>query len=431
MRLLICTLYFPPCTFTPANRTYSWAKYLNRFGIYPIIITRQWTDKRISENYFEEAVGHEVIIEKNENYEVHFLPFLGNVRTNLFNKKLNPVAKLTVKFYVAIEMLFRYFFSSLLPYGNLISYTLNYISKNKVDKLLITGSPFLLFKIGYLAKKKYGTPWIADYRDGWTTENYKEEAGVLTKPVHLFNRYFEKKWVATASCFTTVSEFLKLSIEKYTEKKGHVIYNGFFNEDKITEYTGNKKSEIIFLYSGIVYEKQDYNTPVTVFKKLIDAYKGQIDIKLIFLGTKYANSKFANDPVFQGYTDNILLMDRVNYQEALTIHEMADAFLMLSHQGMKGIVSSKIFDYIKYYRPVILFTNDHDILEEILIKSNIGIIADNAIKLEQRLNELVQEKLAKGFIEQKPNVEYVNSFSRENQAGLMAEIIKTNSEISN
>lgn len=425
MRLVICTLYFPPCTFTPANRTFSWAKYLNRFGIYPVIITRQWSDKKISENYFEEAVGHEVVIEKNENYEVHFLPFSGNARTNSLNKKLNPVTKLTGKVYVAIEMLFRYFFSSLLPYGNLVSYTLNYVSKNKVDKILITGSPFLLFKIGYLAKKKYGIPWIADYRDGWTTENYKELAGVLTKPVHLLNKYFEKKWVSTASCFTTVSEFLKLSIEKYTGIKGHVVYNGFFKEGTIPEQSSRNKNEIIFLYSGIVYDKQDYNTPVTVFKKLIDAYKGKIDIKLIFLGTKYANSKFANDPVFRGYTNNILLMDRVNYGEALKIHETADVFLMLSHQGMKGIVSSKIFDYIKYYRPVVLFTNDHDVLEEILVKSNIGIIADDADKLEQYLHELVQEKAAKGFIPQNANEEYINSFSRENQAALLAGIIKT------
>ncbi|MBK6381497.1 MAG: hypothetical protein IPF72_18245 [Chitinophagaceae bacterium] len=50
----------------------------------------------------------------------------------------------------------------------------------------------MLFKIGYLAKKKFNIPWIADYRDGWTTDNYAEEAGLLTKPVHILNKYFEK-----------------------------------------------------------------------------------------------------------------------------------------------------------------------------------------------------------------------------------------------
>ncbi|MEI9958755.1 MAG: hypothetical protein WDM90_21145 [Ferruginibacter sp.] len=423
MRLLICTLYFPPCTFTPANRTFSWAKYLNKSGIYPIIITRQWPAKNITEHYFEQAAGKDVIIEKHENYEVHFLPFSGNIRTRSTGKKLNLLAKLGVKAFVATEMLFRYFFSSLLPYQNLFSYTLEYISKNKIDKLLISGSPFMLFKIGYLANKKFNIPWIADYRDGWTTDNYREETGVLTRPVHTLNRYFEKKWVATATAFTTVSEFLKQGIEKYTGKEGHVVYNGFFSDGNLPVLPRPDKSRITFLYSGIVYEKQDYNTPVTVFKKLIDAYKGQIDIKLIFLGTVYANLKFANDPVFENYRDSFLLMERVDYEAALKIHEAADVFLMLSHKGMKGIASSKIFDYIKYYKPVVLFTNDHDVLEEILVKSNIGTIADDAIELEQKLNAMLQDKLANGTIAQKPDIAYISLFSRENQAALLAKII--------
>ncbi|MBK9484347.1 MAG: hypothetical protein IPO01_03785 [Chitinophagaceae bacterium] len=92
---------------------------------------------------------------------------------------------------------------------------------------------------------------------------------------------------------------------------------------------------------------------------------------------------------------------------------------------MKGIVSSKVFDYIKYCRPVILFTNDHDVLEEILVRSNIGIIAEDAEKLEHQLNDLIKEKISKGFIEQNPDREYIALFSRENQARHLATIIKS------
>lgn len=425
MRLLICTLYFPPCTFTPANRSFSWAKYLNSFGIYPVVITRQWPAAIKSDNYFEQAVGKEVIIEKHENYEVHYVPFLGNYRTKQVENNPKASGSLILKFFVAAELVFRYFFTSLLPYGNLFTYALQYIKNNKVDKILISGSPFMLFKIGYLAKKKFNIPWIADYRDGWTTDNYAEEAGLLTKPVHILNKYFEKKWMESASAFTTVSEFLKTGIEKYTGVKGFVVYNGFFAEENIPRPLVADKKSITFLYSGMLYAKQDYETVVIVFKKLFDKYKSQIDCKLIFLGTTYANPGFANNPVFNDYAANILLMDRVNYAEALKIHEQADAFLMLTHEGMKGIVSSKVFDYIKYCRPVILFTNDHDVLEEILVRSNIGIIAEDAEKLEHQLNDLIKEKISKGFIEQNPDREYIALFSRENQARYLATIIKS------
>ncbi len=424
MRLLICTLYFPPCSFTPANRSFSWAKYLNSFGIYPVVITRQWPAAIKNDSYFEQAVGNEVIIEKHKNYEVHYVPFLGNYRTKQVEKNAKASSSLVLKFFVAIEFIFRYFFTSLLPYGNLFTYALKYLKNNKVDKILISGSPFMLFKIGYEARKKFNIPWIADYRDGWTTDNYAEEVGILTKPVHVLNKYFEKKWTGSASAFTTVSEFLKTGIEKYTGVKGFVVYNGFFAEENIPRPLVADKTKITFLYSGIVYTKQDYRTPVEVFKKLIDKYSSKIDIKLIFLGTVYANPEFANDGIFNDDKDNILLMDRVNYAEALKIHESADAFLMLTHKGMKGIVSSKIFDYIKYCRPVILFTNDHDVLQEILMRSNIGIIAEDAEKLEQQLNSLIEEKINKGFMQLNPDVKYINSFSRENQAKYLAGIIK-------
>ncbi|MBK9484348.1 MAG: hypothetical protein IPO01_03790 [Chitinophagaceae bacterium] len=175
-------------------------------------------------------------------------------------------------------------------------------------------------------QKKFNIPWIADYRDGWTTDNYAEEAGLLTKPVHILNKYFEKKWMESASAFTTVSEFLKTGIEKYTGVKGFVVYNGFFAEENIPRPLVADKKSITFLYSGMLYAKQDYETVVIVFKKLFDKYKSQIDCKLIFLGTTYANPGFANNPVFNDYAANILLMDRVNYAEALKIHEQADAF---------------------------------------------------------------------------------------------------------
>jgi len=424
MRLLICTLYFPPCTFTPANRIYSWAKYLNRFGIYPVIITRQWLAEIDDDFYLEKPVGDKVYVEKHADYEVHYLPFDGNYRTRSLGKRTNILEKIVLKITTAIEMLFRYSSTSVLPYGNLVSYALKYVKDNKVDKILISGSPFLLFKIGYSARKKFGIPWVADYRDGWTTDNYGEIAGLLTKPVRFLNRYFEKKWLSNAAGFTTVSEFLKSGLESHLGIKGHVVYNGFFNDLGGRSVTEINKKSITFLYSGIVYPKQDYRTVVAVFKKLIDTYAGTIDIKLLFLGTTYENPTFANDPVFNGYDKNILLMNRVNYADALKMHELADVFIMLSHQGMKGIVSSKVFDYIKYNRPVVLFRNDKDVLEEILVGSNLAVIADDEIELEQKITELVKQKIDHGSIALDPNFEYINSFSRENQVRKLAEILK-------
>jgi glycosyltransferase involved in cell wall biosynthesis len=202
------------------------------------------------------------------------------------------------------------------------------------------------------------------------------------------------------------------------------VYNGFYAENNTAAAAVSNTSSITFLYSGVLYNGQDYQTVVTAFKKIIDQYKGQIEVKLLFLGTSFANPAFANNPVFKNYEKNIVLLERVNYQEALKIHQQADAFIMLTHQGKKGIVSSKIFDYIKFNKPVVLFDNDFDVLEEIVTNSGLGIIAGNAQQLQTKLQSIVKEKLATGFIDIKPNTEYINSFSRENQTKKLAGLLK-------
>ena len=179
MRLLICTLYFPPCSLTPANRTFSWAKYLHQFGIYPVIITRQWPREFSPELYEEKSFGKKVIIEKHADYEVHYLPFTGNFRTRSLQKADTNKQKIPRRIFLLFELLLRNTFHSLLPYSNIFKYVLNYVAENKTDKILISGSPFQLFKIGYLAKKKYNIPWIADYRDGWTGGNHDNAISLL------------------------------------------------------------------------------------------------------------------------------------------------------------------------------------------------------------------------------------------------------------
>ena len=41
-KILIISYFFPPCNLTAAQRVYSLAKYLSKYGFYPTIVTRRW-----------------------------------------------------------------------------------------------------------------------------------------------------------------------------------------------------------------------------------------------------------------------------------------------------------------------------------------------------------------------------------------------------
>ncbi len=44
-KLLILAYDFPPYVSVGGLRSHSWYKYLNKFNVYPIVITRQWGNK--------------------------------------------------------------------------------------------------------------------------------------------------------------------------------------------------------------------------------------------------------------------------------------------------------------------------------------------------------------------------------------------------
>ena len=47
----------------------------------------------------------------------------------------------------------------------------DYLATNKIDCILATGDPFVLFHYAKKAlRKKHNVPWIADYRDPWSSE---------------------------------------------------------------------------------------------------------------------------------------------------------------------------------------------------------------------------------------------------------------------
>jgi glycosyltransferase involved in cell wall biosynthesis len=418
MTIIIPTYFYKPCNLTPVNRIHSWVEYFSKRGIYVVVITRHW-DEKLNEY---QTLPKPLEIIKYANYEVHYLPYNGNWRT-----KINSTNRLILQFRKALtflEILTQNFMNVLIPFKNLIAYTKKIVPTFESPFLIISGNPFALFKVGYFLRTKHGIPWIADYRDGWTESAYSMvNRSILGKGIDVLNRYYERKWVGTASCFITVSDFLVHEIQKVVSVKGHLIYNGFIG-DVLPPNNSIYKTQrpvLTLLYSGEIYKLQDYPEFISVFKEC--AHKNNdIDMKLVFLGANTGNHKIAPS-LYEGFEDSISVTNRLAYSEALEIQAAADCFIMLGHGKVKGGASSKMFDYLKNTKKIILFTSDHDILEELLNKSNLGLIANNRQELVAILDKLVVEKRETGQIAASPNIPYIQQFNRENQAKKLLEII--------
>ena len=97
---------------------------------------------------------------------------------------------------------------------------------------------------------------------------------------------------------------------------------------------------------------------------------------------------------------------------------------MINHEGLKGIPSSKLYEYIALKKPVLLYKNDKDILEQTLLNAGLGIICNNSKELEDKLRMIIKSYLKTHKIELSLNEDAVKSYSRRSQTKSLALILK-------
>jgi hypothetical protein len=420
-KIIIISYFFTPCSLTAAQRPKAWVNYLMKYGYKPIIITRNWD---ITINHPKDqliSTGTEVIHEIHENYEVYYLPYKATLRDNLFNSKFKFI-RFWSKFFTIVHLFLENFSNLFIPFSNLFSFSTEIIKKEDIKAVIITANPFIQFRFGYLINKKFNIPWIADYRDDWTTSEIEKKESILHKFILKIHKHFEFKWVKTASYVTSVSDVYTERISSFTKVKGEVILNGFnkfVDVDKVSEPT-------IFsiTYNGTLYPTQDVETFLDVIIELIDEFSEKIKIHINFPGAKFDQIQ-ANRILkkMKKYEGNFFISDRIDKNTVLEMQGKSDLLLMLTHTNVKGIPSSKLYEYISLKKPILTFPSDNDIVEQTLNYIGNGIICNDKIELKQKLVELINKK-----IDSEPLIDFIDDskylhFSVEKQVKKLANLI--------
>ncbi|NBU92715.1 MAG: hypothetical protein EBS17_07740, partial [Flavobacteriia bacterium] len=102
----------------------------------------------------------------------------------------------------------------------------NYIKNNKVDIILATGEPFVLFHYAKKLGQQFNLPWVADYRDPWSP-NLQKSLGVY----RWLQRSNERRTVKHAAGISTVSPIVARQIQSVGIFPNiAIIPNGFDHE---------------------------------------------------------------------------------------------------------------------------------------------------------------------------------------------------------
>ena len=417
-KVLIISYFFPPCNLTAAQRSYYWAKQLKKFDYYPIIVTRNWDIEIKNQNDINKKSGVNLKCEETKNYKAYFIPFRGGIKEKVFKSNNNKL-KFFKKSLTFIELILQNFFLHTI-YKEIYSKCREVLNSDEsINKVIVTANPFICFKIGHQLKREFKhISWIADYRDDWTTTELKVYNTFLFRIIKNLERKSEKKWLSNASTFTTVSDYYKNKIEKFISIKGHVLLNGYADDIKTKKHV-IKKNNFIITYIGTLYDSQPIEEFISVLINIIDELKNRINIILKFPGLAFnLHQKHRIELLMKGYENNFEISQRLPRNEIHKIIQNSHLMLMVGHKNLKGIPSSKLYEYIGFEKQVILYPDDDDIIKSTLNDVNLGIIPKN----KEELFSILKSKII-NYEVRKINASNKIKYSRLHQTEKLSKII--------
>lgn len=387
MKIVLIAYYIPPANSTAAYRIYSFAQYLQQQGHQITIIAPNWY--------------------KNELNPTPNLPIIFSHQPN--DAIYEDTGK-GFKNWLRREVLYRVFaynqFRDKKP-GKFYKSGIKLLEKtdfSSFDFVISSYGPLDSLWLGREIKKKYPQiKWIIDYRDYYSL--YYKEFGIF-KP---YFRAWEKKFVQSSDAFITVSETLKINIEKLIQKSGTVIYNGFVNfeikEDPEFEALLHTKKPYIS-YTGTLFQgDRNISQFLAFFKEhlfhhfeLIFALNNQIDKQ--FVERKIAKMGIEDVTIFNGLTHNQSLILTKNAKFPIIFNDF--------DPRSNGFLTGKIYEYIFFKKPVIYSgpTKDSE-LYSLFEKYKWG-------KHYEAFDYEAEETIAE---------ENIQFFSRENQAAILEDIL--------
>ena len=184
MKVLIITYYWPPAGGSGVQRWLKFVKYLQDFGIEPIVYTVDNPSYAIVDNSLENEVPDNITVLRKPIWEPNnIFSFFkkGNAKTSAGFLNPNPSFFGKILQYIRAN----YFIPDARKFWikPSIKFLTNYLSENLVDGIITTGPPHSLHLIGLQLKQRLNIKWISDFRDPWTEIDYFHQLPLTKKSI--------------------------------------------------------------------------------------------------------------------------------------------------------------------------------------------------------------------------------------------------------
>lgn len=354
-KVLIITYYWPPAGGIAVQRTLKFVKYLQDFGWMPIVYTVSNGEYPEHDPALEQQVPGNVTVIRRPIWEPYawYKAFTGKSgkKVNRANLKQKAGGSLTEKISFWIRGNFFIPDTRRFWIKPSIAFLSDYLQAEKVDAIISTGPPHSMHLIARGVSKQMKLPWLADFRDPWTTMDYYKDL-MLTSMADARHRKLELAVLKEASSVVVVGRFIQQEFEGKGAPRVRVIANGFDTTDFATESIAVDKT-FALVHTGSFFTRRN---PESLWKAISELKSeghpaGNVQLKLV----GRVDPPVLNSIEAFGLTGNLNLIAQVPYNEVIRIMKAAPVLLLPIDvfDGSKWVLTGKLYEYLASGRPIV------------------------------------------------------------------------------
>lgn len=427
-KVLILSLHFPPDSIIAARRSEAYARYFVMYGIHPTIVTDLF-EKVFDQNGNWIGIKDHVLNDKPaiQNFETHTV-----IRIPRFINRLQRVQNaiegtpvISKSFVLGMNALGFFEMRLIYAYYSYRRFLWEHLKNNYYDLVLVVDSPHFQLKLAYEIEKQFNVPFVCDSRDLYDNDIigdfYRPNLSRWLR--NFFYKGYFSKWLSKAMFITCTSKPWAKYYGKISGRPYYTITNGF----DLREFESYRSKEVnsstfTVAHFGTLYPEQDISIFIHGVRSFLEGAKPS-DFKLRFIGLKtfnYAQVALIKENIIDSYLD---LQERIEREEVLAQLVKTTLLYYPAWTTTRGVYSGKIFEYLGAYRPILLCPGNNDVVEELIVTTQAGIIANTADEVSDLLHRLYKEwKTTKEVRYYGVEKEIIN-YTREEQVKKMAGLI--------
>jgi glycosyltransferase involved in cell wall biosynthesis len=419
--VLVVSYYFPPCNGAPSWRPYSWVEHFHKHGIRPFVMTRHWSGQENTWEDFLEPTFLPPQTSTHEHYDVLFLPSKRYKLNDLLSS--NRFLRLLFgNIYFFILGCLGRFNTEVDVYLAFKEHLENHLKDNKYEAVIISSPPSNILELISVVKKNSNAVVVADIRDLWNnlmlTVGYKPS--IKQRIWDFFYARYYAKWLKDVDLITVIIEQFSVVLKEFSNAPIEVVYNGY-ESTLFEKMKKNKSDKFVFSVVGNIYPEQDLSILLEGLNLFI-ARKSTDDFCIRFIGAK--SLPLVSDKIIAALPGKFLyISDRVSKEEALQETLDADVLSYCGWKGVKGMISTKAFDYIASGNYVLIAPGDGDVLDRLITDCKCGSSVNSPEEFAQCLDVLYEEWKKNGKLKVESDKEKIEFYSREHQAERMAKLL--------